>query len=221
MRPPFLFRNTAEALRRAPRVRRELEARTVEILLEHASRAPHDGNEPFLRPLAEYAEEFLVKIHVAQIEPAELADAQSAAVEHLELGAVTRAGGRSREGLVEQAGRSVDGDKIRQALFLPRKMHHRGGVRLREPLARHERVEALDRGEPALDRGIGVARVATGRREVLDIKALGAVGLLDAALRKKPKVRREISAVCSDGVIGKVSLDGEVDQVLLDGAGKR
>ena len=100
-------------------------------------------------------------------------------------------------------------------------MHHRGGVRLREPLARHERVEALDRGEPALDRGIGVARVATGRREVLDIKALGAVGLLDAALRKKPKVRREISAVCSDGVIGKVSLDGEVDQVFLDGAGKR
>ena len=189
----------------------------VEVVRQGRRRGPHDGDEALLRPLAEDTEHLLVEQHLPLVEVAELGDAQPAAVEHLEHGAVALTGGGMGEGLVEKGGGLLARDHVGQAGGLGGQGQVGRGMDLGDLLGHHEAVEALDRRHRALDRRGGEPHVLERLDVAANLLARDGIGSRDAILREEGEIAVEIASVCLDRVRGAPPLHGEVVEVLPAG----
>ena len=194
----------------------ELRAPRLEVLGQHGRRRAHDGHDALLVALAHDPEHLLVEHDLAQVETAQLRDAQAAAVQHLDDRVVALAGGRGGERLVEQVGRLLAADDVGEAVGLLGQGQVRRGMRDGDALGDHEAVEALDGRHGALDARDGQAALAQAAHVLLDALARDLVGPRDALALEPGEVAAQVSAIGEHRVARAAALDGHVVEVLLE-----
>ena len=123
--------------------------------------------------------------------------------------------GRSVEQLADLVGRK----EVRQLAVAARVAQRLGGVAVGQPFALGELVERAERGQPAGDGGLGVARFVQGRDVAAEVERrdLGGRGLAAVSLVQIVGQRSEVFAVGLDGQRGGVALDREEAEELGDG----
>ena len=188
----------------------------LEVVVERARRRTHDGHHAFLVALAHHAQHLLVEHDAAKVQPAELGDAQAAAVEHLEDRVVSLTGGRLGKGLVEEGRRLLAADDVRQARGLLGKRQVGRGVRRGDALGDHEAVKSLDGGDGALDARDGEPARAKAAHMALDAVARHLVGQRDALVPEPEDVASQVAPIGKHGVSRAPTLDRDVVEVLLE-----
>ena len=177
---------------------------------------PQDGHEPLLAALAKDAQQLLVEQDGAAVEAAKLARAQAAAVEDLQDGPVAQARGRLGEGLVQEGGRLLAREHVRQARGLGRQRHVRRGELVADALQHHEAVESLDGRGRALKRGGREPRLRERLQVALHVGPHDVGRLHDLLGRKPVQVAGQVAPVGGHGVGGAPPLDGEIVEVLAE-----
>ncbi len=123
-----------------------------EIELKRFDRAPSDGHDPLLGALAACAQHPLLQVHLGELEPDRLGDAQPACIHQLEQRPVAQSQRLGALGLGEQLPDLLAREHLRQALGLRRSTQLGGRIVLDQAFATQVTIERAQTGRLALQR---------------------------------------------------------------------
>ena len=191
-------------------------AAALEVDLQRAAGGRADRDEPLLGALAARAQDALLEVHVADLEPGRLGGAQPAGVHDLQQRAVAQRGRLGALGLLEQERDLVAAEDLRELAGLARSAQVRGRVVGQHVLAAEMAVEGAQAGDLALHRGVGHGRALAVTAGELGHEG-GEVGVLELerVLARLLQVRAELQQVRAVGlerVAGEPALELEVGE---------